>query len=188
MESGGKIMNQYAIRLITPLSPERVIVSDFIQGQYVKHMQVRPSLPEIIFAAFRNRAVIATIGLEFSDATTPMHCEKTFSFDWKTLPLPTERSLTALYTRWIVTEREASGKILHAATLFAIEQGKTHGWCELKPAVARRLTHLGVRLHEVCDATLCQDGIDESVRSYYETIPHPKLYQMSLAQMNHALA
>ncbi|MDB5254642.1 MAG: hypothetical protein JWL92_18 [Candidatus Nomurabacteria bacterium] len=182
-------MKNLIIQLVSSSSPERSIVTNFIISQYERRMKVNPTfLPEIIFAAFLEGTVIATVGLEFCDSQDcPISCENTFVFDWLSLPLPASRITSALYTRWAVTDPSVSNKILHAATVYALSKEKLFGWCELKPTVAKRLGQLGVKLYEITNATINLDAINSSVRNYYETIPQPRLYQMELTQMAHDL-
>jgi hypothetical protein len=181
-------MKNLVIQLVLSSSPERSTVANFIISQYERRMKVHPTLPEIMFAAFLEGTVIATVGLEFCDSEDcPISCENIFVFDWLSLPLPASRTTSALYTRWAVIDPSVSNKILHAATLYALSQKKLFGWCELKPTVAKRLTRLGVKLHEITHAVIALDAVSSSVRSYYETIPQPRLYQMELTQMAHDL-
>jgi hypothetical protein len=194
MHNGGNyltkhIMENLVIQHITPASPERLQVDEFVTAEYLKRMQVSPPLPDIIFAAFRQQEIIGTIGLEFSEQDDdPIPCEHIFVFDWSVLVLPTCRTKAAHYTRWAVTDQGISGKILYAATVYALAQGKECGWCELKPKVAKLLRiNLNIILHEVTGAVISLTSVPDSVKSYYTTKPYPQLYQFELSQMAHAL-
>lgn len=172
------------IKLVLPDSEHRAQVSQFIEEQYYKRMNLVPPLPQILFAAFHGHTVVATVALEFSSHEGELlPCETLFLFDHTLLHYKAPSTLYVQYSRWVATEERVSKSIVLFATNYAIACGKQYGWCELKPHTAKRLRMLGVLLFEVQDATIVLENVHESVRPYYTSYPLPALYQLDLNQM-----
>lgn len=177
-------MEHVTVQIVGPASPHRCAVVEFVQGNYMKRINVLPpTLPEATFAAFRDTAIVGAIGLEFcEDENCPFPCEHIFVFDHASLPCNSTRKETVQYSRWTVIDPGVTRTLIHTATVYAMTQGKQYGWCELKPRVHAHLVGYGVELHEV-PATINTAAISESVSAYYTTGHPPRLYHFRLAQL-----
>lgn len=181
-------MQSQQIKLVLPTAPERKAVESFIKEQYARRMHLVPPLPEMIFAAFLGDIVIGTVAIEFSTSDpVSLPFEQIFPFDISLLSLPWSPKQSVQFSRWAVLAPDTSGPVVYAAVRYALDHGKRYGWCELKPGAIKRLLDMGVTLYEVQTGPINVHNVHESVITYYTEPPYPKLYQLDLVQMAHAL-
>lgn len=142
-----------------------------------------PPPPHVLFAAFKGKDIVGTVGLEFGSDGKPLPLEEIWEFNPLTAPLPFVREQVAQYCRWMAKADGISASLLHAAAVFSLAQGKKSCMCEVKPKVANRLRKIGCRLFPITPAVLRLEKIPFSGRPYYESNPPPGLYMIDLHQM-----
>ena len=153
-----------------------------------RHKAAPPPPPEILFSATQDGAVVGTIALDFCDGSRLLLLEHIYHFDTSPFSPEFPHDTVAQYGRWMCPSLpRISIALAYIATIYSLHFGKTYGWFEAKPFIAKRLSEIGMELEEVSPATLRLEQIHEGGRSYYTEEPVPRIYKMHLERFARAL-
>ncbi len=169
------------IQLVTEEGRAKAL--EFISQRFREKFGADPTPPEIIFAAYKEGDIVATLAVDLAEADRPFPWEHVFDHDPSKLPFSIERPVSIQFGRWAAVVPEVSAPLIYSAVHHAMRSGKKYAWCVVKSDARDKLRSIGFILHEIPGVRLCTERILPQDTSYYFTPPVPELFVMELAHM-----
>lgn len=173
------------IRRVTPEGRTKAL--EFITQRFREKFGADPTPPEIIFAAYKECDIVATLAVDLAEADRPFPWEHAFDHEPSKLPFSIEREASIQFGRWTAVVPRVSTPLIFSAVHYAMQAGKKYAWCVVKSDARDKLRSIGFILHEIPGVRLCNERILSQDTSYYFTPPIPELFVMQLAQMEMVL-
>lgn len=170
-----------AIRFVTVESRAKAL--EFIRVRFREKFGADPPPPEIIFAAYKDGDIVATLAIDLADESRMFPWEHAFDHDPTQLPFPIERETSIQFGRWTALFPHISLPLIFSAVNHAKQAGKKFAWCVVKSDARDRLRSIGFILHAVPSARIATKRILPQDLSYYTSTPLPELYVMHLDQL-----
>ena len=156
---------------------------EFIRMRFREKFGADPTPPEIIFAAYKNGDIVATLAIDLADESRMFPWEHAFDHDPTQLPFPIERETSIQFGRWTALIPHISLPLIFSAVYHALRSGKKHAWCVVKSDARDRLRSIGFTLHAIPSTRIATERILPQDMSYYTSTPVPELYVMHLDQL-----
>lgn len=167
---------------------ERRRVLAFVRRQVRRLYGGIPPPSQILLFAERNHRICGTIALDFADGTGKFPLEAIYRIDYTQMPWPFQRQVIAQFSKWRTHRPGVAVRLMHAAHLHALAEGKRFGLAEAKPGIVTRVEEFGMTLIEVPGAVLQIQGMSSRREGYYATLPPPQLYMFDIRANAAALA
>lgn len=139
-----------------------------------------PPPSQILLFAEQSHRICGTIALDFADGTERFPLETIYRIDYAQTPWPFERKEIAQFGKWWTTLPGVAVRLMHAAHVHALTEGKKFGLVEAKPPIVARVEEFGMSLVGVKGAVLQIQGVSSRGEGYYATPPFPQLYMFDI--------
>jgi hypothetical protein len=151
-----------------------------------RHGCLPPKTSPILFGAISEGRVVGTIGIEFGETERPLSLETIYDFDRTGSPWPFARERIVQIGRWFASQRGISVPLMYTANAYALRNGKTNGFAEMKPRIEQIARDLGMDIRQIPGAKLILDRISPDGMRYYTEPPPPTLYMTDVIQTERA--
>jgi hypothetical protein len=139
-----------------------------------------PPPSQILLFAERGHRICGTIALDFTDDLERFPLESIYCIDYTQTPWPFERKEISQFGKWWATRPGVAVRLMHAAHVYALAEGKKLGLVEAKPPIVERVEEFGMSLVEVKEAVLKIQGVSCRGEGYYAISPRPQLYMFDI--------